>query len=165
MPQKLLKKYGLLVLFLITQQNYMISPFWIDATSLWYRPFLISVLLLESDPITTATLTKENMQSGLAYSFRSLFPNHHIREKANMQTDIVLRNWGFYIWTCRGLDWAFEIFKFTLHLHQQGLICFNQATLINPSRIVSVPNDSALKYLSPWGIFIFKPPLSTNWPP
>jgi hypothetical protein len=48
--------------------------------------------------MTSATLIKENISLGLAYSFRGLVSYHHSRKHGSMQADMVLeKELRFYI--------------------------------------------------------------------
>lgn len=51
----------------------------------------MSVLLLERHAMIKATLKKENIELGLAYSFRGLL-HYHGGEHGRMQADVVLEN-------------------------------------------------------------------------
>jgi hypothetical protein len=68
-----------------------------------------------------------------------------------------------------GWDWTVETPKPqslspVTHFFQQGHTYPSKATPPNPCQLLSLPDDQAFKYMSLWGLFLFTPPHSSSWP-
>jgi hypothetical protein len=117
----------------------------------WYSA---SVLLLWRDTMTMATLIKESILLGLAYSFRGLVHYHHGRKHGSVPAGIVMKkSLGVLHMESLAEDREKHWPTPMTYFHQQRYTYSNKAMPPSPFQVVLLPSDKNWNVWPYWSHF------------